>query len=97
MKNGYFHGAGMLIYDDIVIYAGNWEHGNTTLNAKEMVGCVDMHPGEVLQTYLYREMCYVRETFPTKSYPRGTIELRFHDNLNKRTLKADLHTIRYQR
>ncbi len=90
MRHGYFHGSGMLLYDDIVIYAGNWERGNTTSNAKEMVGCIDMHPGELLQLYLYREMVQIRKTFSTNSYPYGTIELSFHSNLQKNTITVDV-------
>ena len=54
MKSGLFHGAGMLLYDDIVLYAGDWQKGNTASNTKEMRGSIDMHPGELLQLYLYK-------------------------------------------
>ena len=89
-KSGQFHGAGMLVYDNIVIYAGDWQKGNTASNTKEMSGAIDMHPGELLQLYLYREMTYVRKTFPTHSMPSGTIELSFDDNLQKNPIIVDL-------
>ena len=66
MVGGQFHGAGMLLYDGIVIYAGNWDKGSTSSNGKELRGSVNMHPAQLLQLYLYREMVYIRNTFPTK-------------------------------
>ena len=49
-----------------------------------------MHPGELLQLYLYRELTSVRKTYATDTFPFGSIELQFHRTLEKPSIVVDL-------